>query len=343
MLKYILQDLANVFRYLPYGLVAGILVAIVLSVVNDRRVKKERAPFSVAATTGFFMYVVIMLFITFLSRESGSRNGIDLELFSTWGINTRNNAYVVENVLLFVPFGFVCAWALKSARKLPVCTLYGAAGSMLIELMQLVTQRGVFQIDDVLTNTLGTMIGYLLFRCVLNEERTGRQRIRWGVVLLGMILTAAVALFVFGFASEGTHTSDGSDMSVTRYLVQAVQAWLGIDLGRIELAAVLKFFHPLLNKLAHALEYAAICVALGFGFQMIRHKRARIVNYFYALFFCGVIAVLDELLQQYVFKRAGRAVDVLVDIAGAVIGGCIYVFLSEFLEFLTGEENEEMD
>ena len=32
---------------------------------------------------------------------------MDLELFSTWGINDRNNAFVVENVLLFIPYGFV--------------------------------------------------------------------------------------------------------------------------------------------------------------------------------------------------------------------------------------------
>lgn len=173
MLKYILRDLANVFRYLPYGLVAGILIAIVLSVVNDRRIRKDRAPFSVAANTFFFMYVVIILCITFLSRESGSGQGIDLVLFSTWGINTRNNAYVVENVLLFVPFGFVCAWALKPVRKFPVCLMIGAAGSMLIESLQLVTQRGVFQIDDVLTNTLGTVIGYLLFCCVRRDRGDG--------------------------------------------------------------------------------------------------------------------------------------------------------------------------
>ena len=343
MLNYIIKDMASVFRYLPYGLVAGILVAIVLSVVNDRRVKKRRRPFSVAATTSFFMYVVIILFITFLSREAGSGRGMDWELFSTWGINSRNNAYVIENILLFVPFGFVCAWALKPARNFFVCLLMGAGFSMGIEFLQFITQRGFFQIDDILTNTIGTVIGYILYRCVLNEERTGGQRIRWGFVFLALLMMAATALFVFGFSSDSVSETNQLSMKVAKYLVRGVAGWLGVGLDSGELLTVLKFVHPLLRKLAHASEYAAICVVIGFGFQMMKKRRARVVNYFYAVILCGVIATVDELLQRYAFSRTGRVMDVRIDVAGAVIGGCIYGFLSEFFDFLRGEEAGDYD
>ena len=107
MIEYIIRDMVSVFRYLPYGLVVGILVAIILAAVNDRRVRRLKKPIPVAAVTSFFMYTAIILFITFLSRENGSRSGIDLQLFSTWGINARNNAYVVENVLLFRCFALI--------------------------------------------------------------------------------------------------------------------------------------------------------------------------------------------------------------------------------------------
>lgn len=170
MVEYIIKDLSAVLRYLPYGLIVGVLMAVVLSVVNDRRVRKGRAPFSVAALTLFFTYMSIMLCITFLSRESGSRKGIDLELFSTWGINERNNAYVIENVLLFIPFGFVCAWAFRSARRLLASTALGLLTSLGIECMQLITQRGFFQIDDIITNTLGMTIGCFLFRGIFWKE-----------------------------------------------------------------------------------------------------------------------------------------------------------------------------
>lgn len=170
MAEYIIKDLMSVFRYLPYGLLAGIIVAIILSAINDRRVKKNKTPFSVVAITGFFMYIVVLLFITVLSREGGSSKGIDLKLFSTWGINTRNNAYVIENILLFIPFGALCAWVIPAARRLWSCTLIGAIVSLGIEFLQLITGTGFFQIDDVLTNTVGAIVGYILYRCATKKR-----------------------------------------------------------------------------------------------------------------------------------------------------------------------------
>lgn len=171
MLKYIVRDLTSVCCYLPYGLVVGILVVIILSAINDYRVKKGKEPFSVVAITAFVMYAAIMLIITFLSRESGSPNEIDMQILSTWGINTRNNAYLIENIMFFIPYGFLCAWVIKAARKWFTCTFIGALTSFGIECLQLVSGRGFFQIDDILTNIAGASIGWVVFRCVTLRKR----------------------------------------------------------------------------------------------------------------------------------------------------------------------------
>ena len=175
MLKYIVMDLTGALRYLPYGLMVGALAVVIFCTVNRRRLKRQKAPLSVAANASFLMYMAIMVIITFLSRESGSRDGVDLEIFSTWGINDRNNAFVIENILLFIPYGMVTAWAFPSIRSLIGCTLLGAVTSLGIEYMQMVTKRGYFQIDDILTNTLGTFVGYILFWCVWSVCRLVRR------------------------------------------------------------------------------------------------------------------------------------------------------------------------
>lgn len=164
MLKYIIKDLTAVSSFLPHGIVAGIIIVLVLSVINDRRVRRQKKPFSVVAVTVLLMYMFIMLCITFLSRESGSSNGIDMELFSTWSINTRNKALVIENVLLFIPYGFLFPLAVKSYRSFFSVMLVGIVTSLGIECMQLVTGRGFFQVDDILTNTLGAVVGYIIFK-----------------------------------------------------------------------------------------------------------------------------------------------------------------------------------
>ncbi|MBE5883994.1 MAG: VanZ family protein [Lachnospiraceae bacterium] len=166
MTKYIIKDLMSMLRFLPYGLIVGILATVILCAINDRRVKKQKKPFAVAAIVSYIMYTAIMLIITFWSRENGSSNGIDLELFSTWGINDRNNAYAIENILLFMPYGFLTAWVFPSMRNLFTCILLGLVSSLGIEYLQMITERGYFQIDDIITNTIGTVLGYVLFRCI---------------------------------------------------------------------------------------------------------------------------------------------------------------------------------
>ncbi len=99
--KYIIRDLNGAIQYLPYGVMAGAVMGLILNAMNARRERKGKEAFPMAGLMVFSLYLMIILVITFFSREDGSRNrAMDLELFSTWGINTRNNAFVVENVSL---------------------------------------------------------------------------------------------------------------------------------------------------------------------------------------------------------------------------------------------------
>lgn len=160
-----------VLSFLPYGLIAGTIVFLLLGVLNKSRQKRQKKPVPVWKYTCLFTYAFIMLSITFLSREGGSSSKIDLELFSTFGINNRNNAYVLENVFLFVPYGFLCAWVLPNIKNIFRCTMLGLLTSMGIEFLQLITERGCFQIDDILTNTVGAAVGYILYRCVMWRKK----------------------------------------------------------------------------------------------------------------------------------------------------------------------------
>lgn len=154
----------SMVRFFPYGLVMGLLLAtLFLGVVNRVRRRRGKAPMPKVPTAAFVVYFSLMIIITFLSRESGGSEGLDLELFSTWGINDRNNAFVVENVLLFVPYGFLAPAAFGRYRHFLRCLALGAITSLCIETMQLITGRGIFQIDDILTNTLGAVIGFALY------------------------------------------------------------------------------------------------------------------------------------------------------------------------------------
>lgn len=171
-MEYIWRDMVSMLRYMPYGLVMGIPVAgILLAAANLMRGRRKKGTAAVLPIVLFGIYLSVMLIITFLSRESGGGSVFDLKMFSTWGINDRNNALVVENVLLFVPYGFLGCWAFERTKGFFCCTFVGALTSLAIESLQLVTGRGFFQIDDIVTNTLGAMAGWLIFRILFLRRK----------------------------------------------------------------------------------------------------------------------------------------------------------------------------
>lgn len=53
-----------------------------------------------------------------------------------------------------------------------VAILIGVLMSSAIELTQLLTQRGMFEFDDIIYNSMGAVVGYLLF---LMLRRLGRR------------------------------------------------------------------------------------------------------------------------------------------------------------------------
>lgn len=170
MLKYIYQDMLAVLRYLPWAVVMGIPAA-ALFLWIEQRVHRDGEPVMTVPVVLFCIYLAAIFLITLLSRENGSRIGVDLKLFATWGINPRNNAFVVENVLLFIPFGFLSCLVSRKMRHFFRCSLFGATVSAGVESLQLLTGRGYFQLDDILTNILGTMLGCTVF-LLINKRRS---------------------------------------------------------------------------------------------------------------------------------------------------------------------------
>ena len=114
----------------------------------------------------FIIYMEVLLQTAFFSREAGSRKGIDLTILSTWGKTAQEHAYFIENIMMFVPLGILLPMLFKKIRKLQYCALTGFSCSCTIEVSQLITQRGFCQLDDVITNTMGAVVGWMIWRCV---------------------------------------------------------------------------------------------------------------------------------------------------------------------------------
>ena len=182
-----MADIAEVVSYMPGAAKAGIVYGIVMLAVclaagemrywqrlrqpekNDMHGSEEAGkqwwpfhPGQWMVSVLFVIYFVLLLQTVFFSREPGSRWGTQMQLLGTWGTTMQDHAWVLENVLLFIPFGIllpVCLPGRSHFLTVPAGTLC----SVCIEYIQLRTGRGFCQLDDIVTNTLGAAVGYLLW------------------------------------------------------------------------------------------------------------------------------------------------------------------------------------
>ena len=74
------------------------------------------------------------------------------------------------NVLCFLPFGAILPVFSQRTRNLWTIALLSFEFSLAVECIQLVTMTGSFDVDDLVLNTLGGVLGFGLF-CVCDRWR----------------------------------------------------------------------------------------------------------------------------------------------------------------------------
>ena len=126
----------------------------------------------------FIVYVLLLIYFLFFSEEYGRTARADqafrynlvpfLEIRRFWmyreqlGLGTLC-INLLGNILGFVPFGCILPVISDQMRNGFVVTLGGFCFSLTAEVIQLVTKAGCFDVDDLILNTFGAALGYVLF------------------------------------------------------------------------------------------------------------------------------------------------------------------------------------
>lgn len=160
----VLEDLKQAFFFLPMGILAGFLISALYYGLVLRKADSRTGLRKAGILWAFGAYLYTGANIVFFSRESGSRQGVHLRLLETWGSAPSSQAYVIENILLMIPLGFLLPLLFRPCRNPGICMGIGFCLSVSIEFLQLVFQRGYCQLDDVWTNVLGTILGWCLWK-----------------------------------------------------------------------------------------------------------------------------------------------------------------------------------
>ncbi|MBO6309727.1 MAG: VanZ family protein [Oribacterium sp.] len=138
----------NVLNTRPYlVLIFGVLMTMIAILVRG----KVKVVFLIC-------YIIFIGIMTIAFRESGNRRAV-FELFKSYKefmISPTTRQDILNNVWLFVPLG---AALYDSGR--PFRWLWAFALSIAIEVVQYFTGIGVCEFDDVFSNGLGALIGYV--------------------------------------------------------------------------------------------------------------------------------------------------------------------------------------
>jgi glycopeptide antibiotics resistance protein len=127
-------------------------------------------------------YLVVLLsstvfFRTFKKHNSGHNFNL---LWSYDAISEGGERLVLEiimNVVVFVPVGMLLPCAFRSMTWWKV-VLIGGGISTIIELLQLLYKRGFSEVDDVMHNTIGCLMGYGIYSLArYGYERMGKRSV----------------------------------------------------------------------------------------------------------------------------------------------------------------------
>lgn len=110
----------------------------------------------------FFSYCFFILWITLFSRTPNGKHIMELGLFWSYRLllsgapnGKKEVIQNMQNILFFIPFG-----TLIPSKKWKNVLIAAFSLSLSIEVLQYICCLGWAEIDDVLCNTLGAMIGF---------------------------------------------------------------------------------------------------------------------------------------------------------------------------------------
>ena len=121
------------------------------------------------------LYITYLVYVTLGMRYMGMRREVDLILFDDFRISSKEYHFLIENVLLFIPFGFLAPATYRFFGKLRNMLPAAFLISVLIEILQYIFRCGKSEIDDVVLNVAGALVGGILYKILYKTGSVVKQ------------------------------------------------------------------------------------------------------------------------------------------------------------------------
>ena len=182
------------------GLILALLYWAWYGKAMDASPGKKPSKGQLAAALLLLCYLGGLAAVTLMRMNSGIRMDIQtrpfLALMEAWGAFTLQVwLNPLLNIAMFVPLGVLLPLAVRLFRRWYWMLAAGAGVSFVIEALQYILKRGQADVDDLICNTLGAMLGYCLCMAVASlPEKRWKATATYAVL---PVLSAAALAGVF--------------------------------------------------------------------------------------------------------------------------------------------------
>lgn len=134
---------------------------------------KKRLEFKILKSVCWYLWILIILSILKITGILGGNFGISspLDSYISFGIFEDGfNAATILNICLFIPYGLLPVFIFNNINKHWWNGIFmGGVFSFIIEFLQTFIGRFA-QVDDIIMNTLGTHVGFLIGIWILHIQ-----------------------------------------------------------------------------------------------------------------------------------------------------------------------------
>lgn len=160
----------SLYRDIPTYVYEGLIVVLLLVVFFVCFWYGWRKGWRIICRVLTIEYVFLIYCSTVIFRSVGRHVQFDLMPLWSYGAYFRGEdprllPENIMNVIVFIPVGILPGLTFRNVSWLKVLGI-GCGISVGIEILQLVLKRGFCELDDVMHNTLGCMIGYGVYRLI---------------------------------------------------------------------------------------------------------------------------------------------------------------------------------
>lgn len=99
-----------------------------------------------------------------------------IKMYIDYAYKLNSVENLAGNVLVFVPFGFLFPMVAREGKRFFVMLLNAFVFVLGIEVFQLFSAFGAFDVDDILLNCLGASIGFWIYKGILYGQRKRKER-----------------------------------------------------------------------------------------------------------------------------------------------------------------------